>query len=182
MCKYDLVNPTVYQACAEPRTSGGGLETQPIRDHKNALSVISASWRSRMAAARVSHVHTARAAEQRWSRSGSLATTAQRGDTYGQSPAACSVPLHPVHVSARSCRAHRKDDDDDEPEVYYAQLMHLVASEAGGALQQNRESSPAVDRVGQPWAKITAQMDMDSVMSRACRRMKHLYAGACIHG
>jgi hypothetical protein len=35
-----------YQACAEPRTSGGGLETQPIRDHKNALSVISASWRS----------------------------------------------------------------------------------------------------------------------------------------
>jgi hypothetical protein len=40
------VQVAVYQACAEPRTSGGGLETQPIRDHNNALSVISASWRS----------------------------------------------------------------------------------------------------------------------------------------
>jgi hypothetical protein len=41
-----VVQAVVYQACAEPRPSGGGLETQPIRGHTNALSEDSASWRS----------------------------------------------------------------------------------------------------------------------------------------
>jgi hypothetical protein len=40
-------------------------------------------------------------------------------------------------------------------DVYYAQLMYLVASEVGGALQHDRKSSPAVDSVGQPWAKVS---------------------------
>jgi hypothetical protein len=75
-----------------------------------------------------------------------------------------------------------ESDDDDEPEVYYAQLMYLVASEAGRALRQNKESGPAVDSVGQPRAKIIAQMNMNRVMSRACRWMEHLRAGARIHG
>jgi hypothetical protein len=59
----------------------------------------------------------------------------------------------------------------DETEVYYAQLMYLVASEEANALRRNREAGPAVDRVDQPRAEVIAQMGMDGGMPRACRWM-----------
>jgi hypothetical protein len=58
--------------------------------------------------------------------------------------------------------------------------MYLVASE--GELRQNREASPPVDIVGQPWAEVVAQMGRKHRMPKACRRMEHLRAGAGIHG
>jgi hypothetical protein len=70
-----------------------------------------------------------------------------------------STGNHPSHPNDRKKPfVDDDDDDDDEPEVYYAQLMYLVASEGGRALTQNREASPTVDRVNQPRADIVAQM------------------------
>jgi hypothetical protein len=44
------------------------------------------------------------------------------------------------------------------------------------------KDSPAVGRFGQPGAEVVAQMEMKSVMPRACRGMERLRAGASIHG
>jgi hypothetical protein len=42
---------------------------------------------------------------------------------------------------------------------------------------QNRETSPIVYRIGQQWGEVVAEMDMETIMSRA-----QLRAGAIIHG
>jgi hypothetical protein len=84
--------------------------------------------------------------------------TADVGGSFGFS--ASYTASHALRWYAAAFFFAVRSSDDDEPEVYYAQLMYLVPSEGGRALTQNREASPAVDRVNQPRADIVAQMGM----------------------
>jgi hypothetical protein len=57
--------------------------------------------------------------------------------------------------------------DNDEAEVYYAQIMYLVASEGACALRKERrrrKDLATVDGVGQPRSEVIAQEGVERAM------------------